>query len=86
VFAIEDARFVEQEMHRVVLEGEGVGVQFGERDDQLVTGVHLQDLLRGEAPPALPRIYHQEREPVDACAGCSFSSSASSVLAVNLPR
>jgi hypothetical protein len=39
--AVEDSRFVEQEVHRVFLEGTGVRAQSRERDDELVARVHF---------------------------------------------
>jgi uncharacterized membrane protein len=46
-FAVEDPRFVEQEVHRVVLGGTGVRAQSRKRDDELVARVNFQDRLRG---------------------------------------
>jgi hypothetical protein len=43
----QDSRFVEQEVHRVVLDGTGVRAQSRERDDELVARIHFQDRLRG---------------------------------------
>ena len=52
--AVKKPRLVEQELHRIFLEGALAIAKFGERDDEFMPRIHLEDRLRrrGEPPGA----------------------------------
>jgi len=71
-FSVEDARFVEQEVHCVVLEGTGVRAQFRDRDDELVAWVHFKDRLRGRG--YAPSAGEQALEPSQSSKGAATTT------------